>query len=152
MNFCFSLSVAASDFLKKVTFVQLFPQPGPDDPNMLHNSQYMLNNQQGILCTHQHNLHNHTTIWKNDKTNNPFISFDFDSSTSLAVSEDTFLLLGVPMNHYIAKLSNNKWFRGTPRSKNVCSNTASDVRVKIRWKICLYTFYQINKWKIYLLF
>ena len=34
MNFCFSLSVAASDFKKKVTFVQLFPRPGPDDPYM----------------------------------------------------------------------------------------------------------------------
>ena len=32
MYFCFSLSVPASDLKKKVTFVQLFPRPGPDDP------------------------------------------------------------------------------------------------------------------------
>ena len=32
MDFYFSLSVAASDFKKKVTFVQLFPRPSPDDP------------------------------------------------------------------------------------------------------------------------
>ena len=33
MDFCFSLSVAAW-INQKVTFVQLFPRPGPDEPYM----------------------------------------------------------------------------------------------------------------------
>ena len=74
---------------------------------MLHNSQHMLHNQQHMLRNHQHMLHNQQHMLRNlqhmlhnhEKVIKANLFILFESSTSLAISEDTFLLLGVSLNH-----------------------------------------------------